>query len=94
MAFFRAPGMDRLYSGVTKRTASTAAIDSFSESAGPVGRPLEHRAAPGRDRSAPQPRPRARLHRRHEMGRPADGPDRPSWLESTDGADAQVGWCQ
>jgi hypothetical protein len=26
IAFFSAPGMDRLYSGVTKRTASTATI--------------------------------------------------------------------
>ena len=30
MAFFNAPGMERLYSGVTKRTASEAAIASFS----------------------------------------------------------------
>ena len=30
MAFFNAPGMDRLYSGVTNSTASTAAIASFS----------------------------------------------------------------
>jgi hypothetical protein len=29
MAFFRAPGMDRLYSGVTNRTASAAAIDAL-----------------------------------------------------------------
>ena len=33
MAFFRAPGMDRLYSGVTNRTASDAAIASLSASA-------------------------------------------------------------
>jgi hypothetical protein len=30
MAFFSAPRMDRLYSGVTERTASADAIDSFS----------------------------------------------------------------
>ena len=30
MAFFSAPGIERLYSGVTNRTASTAAIASFS----------------------------------------------------------------
>jgi hypothetical protein len=29
IAFLRAPGIDRLYSGVTKSTASTAAIASF-----------------------------------------------------------------
>ena len=30
MAFFNAPGIDRLYSGVTNRTASAAAIASLS----------------------------------------------------------------
>ena len=30
IAFFNAPGIDRLYSGVTNRTASTAAIASLS----------------------------------------------------------------
>src|SRR5688500_3098569 len=30
MAFFSAPGMERLYSGVTKSTASTAAMASLS----------------------------------------------------------------
>jgi len=30
MAFFSAPGMDRLYSGVTNRTACTPAMASFS----------------------------------------------------------------
>ena len=30
MAFFSAPGIERLYSGVTNRTASEAAIASFS----------------------------------------------------------------
>ena len=30
IAFFKAPGIERLYSGVTKRTASAAAIASFS----------------------------------------------------------------
>ena len=30
MAFFRALGIERLYSGVTKRTASTAAMDTLS----------------------------------------------------------------
>ena len=29
MAFFRAPGIERLYSGVTKSTASTAAMDAL-----------------------------------------------------------------
>ena len=29
MAFFRAPGIDRLYSGVTKRTADDAEIASL-----------------------------------------------------------------
>src|SRR6476659_1879646 len=29
MAFFNAPGIERLYSGVTKRTASTAAMASL-----------------------------------------------------------------
>ena len=33
IAFFSAPGMDRLYSGVTNSTASTAAIASLSASA-------------------------------------------------------------
>jgi hypothetical protein len=28
IAFFNAPGIERLYSGVTKRIASTAAIDA------------------------------------------------------------------
>ena len=30
IAFFNAPGIERLYSGVTKSTASTAAIDALS----------------------------------------------------------------
>ena len=30
IAFFNAPGMERLYSGVTKSIASTAAIDALS----------------------------------------------------------------
>ena len=30
IAFFSAPGMDRLYSGLTKRTASTPAMASVS----------------------------------------------------------------
>ena len=30
IAFFNAPGMDRLYSGVTNNTASTAAIASLN----------------------------------------------------------------
>ena len=33
IAFFRPPGIDRLYSGVTKRTPSTAAIASLSATA-------------------------------------------------------------
>src|SRR3954468_5736879 len=34
IAFLRTPGMERLYSGVTKRTASTLAIASLSARAG------------------------------------------------------------
>lgn len=34
MAFFNAPGIDLLYSGVTKRTASEAAIASLRAWAG------------------------------------------------------------
>src|SRR4051812_4222579 len=34
IAFLSAPGTERLYSGVTKKTASTAAIASFSARAG------------------------------------------------------------
>src|SRR5688500_8183522 len=34
MAFLSPPGIDRLYSGVTNTTASTAAIASFSARAG------------------------------------------------------------
>src|SRR5690348_4325481 len=34
MAFLSAPGIERLYSGVTNSTASTAAIASFSARAG------------------------------------------------------------
>jgi len=30
IAFFKAPGIERLYSGVTKSTAATAAIDALS----------------------------------------------------------------
>ena len=33
MAFFSAPGMDRLYSGVTNRIASAREIDAFSANA-------------------------------------------------------------